>query len=385
LGTKLQQSLQIVADLSMSEGKKSKKKTAKATTTSTSPEEDNPVESHKEEQQNTKKDKKGKKKHTSKQEDAEENENKSEEEEEEEEKEKDEENEENEEKLDEKDAELLQHIKDKTEKTIAKIIQFHEEGEGKAGEEFGWRQAKVKKGVYVHVKHEEGDPLTSAKARGIVPGTADLMLRLLQSLDYYPQIDPLYKDGYVYKKFPDGQHEIIYAPYSSGFDLIVSPRDFCYAEGRRDTPEGGKRIAAFSIDHEAIPPVKGHVRAWIYYSGWIINPCQPTEEQLIEAGLQDVKSEYWCETIFVAQVDIKGWIPLWLVNHMCVELGDAIHRLRKFLKDKSHLLVEEEQREKEKGKGKGKGKGKDGDNKKGKEKTKRKSQRQVQLNQRGKE
>jgi hypothetical protein len=46
------------------------------------------------------------------------------------------------------------------------------------------------------------------------------------------EIDPLYTGGRVVSKFSDGKHEIIYASYSSGFNLVVSPRDFLYLEGR---------------------------------------------------------------------------------------------------------------------------------------------------------
>ena len=45
------------------------------------------------------------------------------------------------------------------------------------------------------------------------------------------EIDPLYTGGRVVDKFADGKHEIIYAAYSSGFNLVVSPRDFLYLEG----------------------------------------------------------------------------------------------------------------------------------------------------------
>jgi hypothetical protein len=45
------------------------------------------------------------------------------------------------------------------------------------------------------------------------------------------EIDPLYTGGRVVEKFADGKHEIIYAAYSSGFNLVVSPRDFLYLEG----------------------------------------------------------------------------------------------------------------------------------------------------------
>ena len=85
------------------------------------------------------------------------------------------------------------------------------------------------------------------------------------------------------------------------------------------------------------------MRGHIFESGWVIAPCQPTAVRLLApsrgdrgaeqkwgfargtlsdacaaqaelkaAGLADVESDSWCDCLFLAQVDIKGWIPTWL-------------------------------------------------------------------------
>jgi hypothetical protein len=36
------------------------------------------------------------------------------------------------------------------------------------------------------------------------------------------------------------------------------------------------------------------------------------QAEIKAAGLADVESDSWCDCLFLAQVDIKGWIPTWL-------------------------------------------------------------------------
>jgi hypothetical protein len=68
------------------------------------------------------------------------------------------------------------------------------------------------------------------------------------------EIDPLYTGGRVVDQFADGKHEIIYAAYSSGFNLVVSPRDFLYLEGspllppNRHASESGWSLSAQPAD-----------------------------------------------------------------------------------------------------------------------------------------
>lgn len=237
------------------------------------------------------------------------------------------------------EEERLAPLLGKVEACVQKLLEDHKDVTSEHGH---WKKVKEKRGITVHLSHEEGNPIKAGKARGLIPGSPKLLLRILQSLDYYPQIDPLYTGGRVVDQFSDRQHEIIYASYSSGFNLVVSPRDFLYLEGRRDFEGDTKVIACISIERDDVPHVKGHVRGHIFESGWVIAPCQPTEAEIKAAGLTGVESDSWCDCLFLAQVDIKGWIPTWLVNRLSGELGDALHRLRKFIKEKGHTVVFED-------------------------------------------
>jgi len=206
-----------------------------------------------------------------------------------------------------------------------------------AGTDEGWKLVKSKRGVLVHLKHLEASPIKAGKARGLVPGSPALLLRILQSIDYYHEIDPMYAGGRVVEMI-DERHEVIYAAYSTGVQLIVSPRDFIYLEGRRQMDDGTNMIACFSIERDDVPPVKGHVRGHIFESGWVISPVQPSPEDIKQAGLGKVSTNEWCEAMFLARVDVKGWIPTWLVNRLSAEMGEALHRLRKFIQEKGHTI-----------------------------------------------
>lgn len=139
-----------------------------------------------------------------------------------------------------------------------------------------WKRSKEKRGVTVHLRHAEvqacicclarmreknlilragkpdqgrkGErthpweprpPSSSSAVVGLLPwfvffNLKRILIGLGASLPPFvtlTEIDPLYSGGRVVEVFSDRQHEIIYASYSSGFNLIVSPRDFLYLEG----------------------------------------------------------------------------------------------------------------------------------------------------------
>jgi len=221
---------------------------------------------------------------------------------------------------------MLHQVTNRCEEIVALLLEHTKDDES-------WTLVKHKKGVMVHIQHEEENPVKSARAKGIVPCSVPIVLRLLQSIDYYPEIDPLYQDGRVVEKL-DERHELLYSSYSSGFDFLISPRDFFYVEGRRKFEDRTRVVACWSIERDDVPPVPGKVRAHIFYSGWVIRPCTPSEEEIEEAELTNVEAEDWCEATFVAQVDIKGWIPTWVVNKLSGTLANSIHQLRRFIAKK---------------------------------------------------
>jgi hypothetical protein len=95
---------------------------------------------------------------------------------------------------------------------VQKLLEDHKDV---ASEHGHWKKVKEKRGITVHLRHEEvphlpatfflpfllylfiylfiffleaqGNPIKAGKARGLIPGSPKLLLRILQSLDYYPR------------------------------------------------------------------------------------------------------------------------------------------------------------------------------------------------------
>jgi len=87
----------------------------------------------------------------------------------------------------------------------------------------------------------------------------------------------------------------------------------------------------------------------------------PTQKDVEESG-----REMWSEAVFFAQVDLKGWLPIWLVNMMAGEVGGSIYNLRSYF-ERKRIKDEKEKKKKDKEKTKGKDKLKEKEKEKEKE------------------
>ncbi|KAL6044384.1 hypothetical protein QOT17_004272 [Balamuthia mandrillaris] len=237
------------------------------------------------------------------------------------------------------------------ERTIAKMQEHLSMGEE------GWRRVRSDQGVVVSINSYDKEAVKSVKASGLFPSSPAVLLRTMSALDYYPKIDPLYAGGRVVAQYAD-HHEILYSIYAMG--MLFSPRDFVFLEGRRAYPDGSRILVTRSIEREDVPPVSGHIRGHIHHSGWFVEPCTkkpPTKEEIKEAKLTSLLSEEeeagaaeidgtnWCRATFLAQVDVKGWIPAFVVNAVSGKVGDGLLRLRGFLKDNAKEIQRKHARE----------------------------------------
>jgi len=190
----------------------------------------------------------------------------------------------------------------------------------------GWDLISEKNDIKISIKNEESNPLKSGKAVGIVKRSVSDVFELLQGIDSYQEVDKLYESGRIVKTF-DHNHEIIYALYGSGM-IFVAKRDFCYLEARKHLDNGGKLIACLSVNRpDECPEVDGVVRGHIFHSGWVLKPITPTPEEAKESNC-----DQWSHATFLAQVDLKGWIPTWVVNQLTKEIGMGVQNIRDYFK-----------------------------------------------------
>jgi len=215
---------------------------------------------------------------------------------------------------------MVDKYKEKIEATTAAVLR-------EAYNDEGWDLIKDHKGLKIQLRSEENNPIKSAKARSVIPFSPTELFDVLQGLDTYGEVDKLYVGGRVVEHI-DETHEILYAIYSAGI-ILISNRDFLYLESRRHDEDGTKLIICFSVERDDVPEVEGNVRAHIFYSGWILKPYKPTpqERKKFKYGSE---SETWCDCLFIGQIDVRGWVPAWIVNQMSKECGSILTNLRKY-------------------------------------------------------
>lgn len=90
----------------------------------------------------------------------------------------------------------------------------------------------------------------------------------------------------------DDDHRVMYSHYKVMY--TVADRDFVYFRGKKTMDDGKKMIyATFSTDTHDVPLPRGVVRAWIHYSGWVIELIdRPTEEEAKSAGYKDTEGPW---------------------------------------------------------------------------------------------
>jgi len=209
-----------------------------------------------------------------------------------------------------------------------KIEELYIEIEKECENHQGWELIKDHDGVRVWTKIEENSPIKCAKANGIVQISPDDIYKILAGMtDYHKETDKFFKGGRELQVF-DENHSIVTCRYSAGV-MLISDRDFVFLEARKHYPDSSKTIANFSVDHPDAPEVSGVVRAHIYKSGWVIKPYTPSEEEAKKSGVA-----IWTEATFIGQVDIKGWLPVWVINMLSSEVGGSIYNVRTYIEKK---------------------------------------------------
>jgi len=191
----------------------------------------------------------------------------------------------------------------------------------------GWEEISTNNDITVWTKNQEDNQTKSGRAKGRIKTSVLDVFSVLQGVEIYHEVDPLYQNGRVVREY-DKNHVILHAVYSTGV-ILVSNRDFCYLEARRHYEDGTKILACFSIEDPECPEIEGNVRGHIFYSGWVLKPFNPPKEEIQKDG-----SSEWCDASFLGQIDLKGWIPTFVINQCTSEIGNSIENIRKYYERK---------------------------------------------------
>jgi hypothetical protein len=122
--------------------------------------------------------------------------------------------------------------------------------------------------------------------------------------------DPMFNKSEIVEKY--GQNTFLVWQLMNRMGPI-SPRDFLYVIHGNILEDGTHVLTCYSIEDPIKPPQKGVVRGVIHRSGYILKP------------LPDGQTE----TTFIAQVDMKGFIPKFAINLAASMVGFSVGRLWK--------------------------------------------------------
>ena len=186
-----------------------------------------------------------------------------------------------------------------------KLVQASQEGVAD-----GWMDLGTSKDVHVMKKapSRKDVPLNTFKGSGNIQAPPEFLLRLLLDPSNTSKFDEMLKEARIIRQV---------SPAISLVQLVykaiwpTSPRDLSLLSVTGQVDQKTWISSAFSVVDDEVPAEKGHVRAHLEVGGYVILavPDQPEQSQVT----------------YVACVDLKGNIPLFVVNKvtssqpMCVK------------------------------------------------------------------
>ncbi|KAL6071173.1 hypothetical protein QOT17_006412 [Balamuthia mandrillaris] len=177
--------------------------------------------------------------------------------------------------------------------TVTKLLA---QVEPHGSETAGWKLVKDERAILVS-KKDCGDCFMT-RVEGRVCATPQEIGTVLVNHDHDPLTMSLTEVARIEGEEMNITHLRSYSP-----SLLLSPRDFSLLRFVYFDEGSGRWIyAATSVQcPELVPPsVPGFVRGEILHSGWILEPLGVDKDQ--------------CFCTYVLNVDIKGWVPPFVVN-----------------------------------------------------------------------
>eukprot|EP00026_Physarum_polycephalum_P013825 Phypoly_transcript_14271.p1 GENE.Phypoly_transcript_14271~~Phypoly_transcript_14271.p1 ORF type:complete len:242 (+),score=43.41 Phypoly_transcript_14271:183-908(+) len=194
----------------------------------------------------------------------------------------------------------------------------------KLADDPGWKQMKSKKGYEVFWMRTDESPVVSVKGEGIVNAKVEDIFHFMQAFENANSIDPMFMEGRIALHLGNN-HAINYAAYK--MPPMITARDFVIHAYDAILENGVGVSVGKSIEVPELPHRHGFVRAAINNSGYVYKP------------LPEDPSKSFVQ--YVVNVDVKGWIPYWVVNMSAADQGANIKRLQDYFakadnKDKKH-------------------------------------------------
>lgn len=153
-----------------------------------------------------------------------------------------------------------------------------------------------KEDIKVYKQHNEDSPILLVKCDAIVHGNVEVIFDLITNIEKRSKCDTLFcrmKILKVFDEYTDVMYSYLKAP------PMVTNRDFLQKRTYRQNIDGFDMIIVFvSYEDKDFPPIKGTIRADTIISGYALKELDKNTTKII----------------IVSQTDIKGMIPLWIIN-----------------------------------------------------------------------
>lgn len=191
-------------------------------------------------------------------------------------------------------------------------------------EKHGWQGGYVKDGITIHTN--QTSDIMSFRGYGEIHRCSPEILRLfIVQIDQRSYWDPTFLQG-TYNVEVSPAVRIMTHSYDAPFP--VSPRDFVTIGAERLEEDGTLIAGVQSIVREDLPERRGYVRGELRSSGFVIKPIPP------EPGIDYPR----CAVYYLATVDVKGWLPTWVVNLVNAQQPLNINALRDLISKVSQLI-----------------------------------------------
>jgi len=175
-----------------------------------------------------------------------------------------------------------------------------------------WVFVETRKDITISRKVAGDSPIHSFKGEGTIQRPVEEILDFVLNVPGRLKYDSMCKKIRKVREYQDWVN-LIHSTHSTQQCLLKTEREFVFAtQYRVDQATGRHLVVAKSVEYpDLVPPTPDVVRAEIVTAGWVLSP----------------KGKYTVVT-YVVQVDVKGLVPVAVVNAVSVRQPLCIHYLR---------------------------------------------------------
>ena len=172
----------------------------------------------------------------------------------------------------------------------------------------GWEPFHEAENVTILRKVDPSSPLQQVKGMGRIEAPPRAIAEIVRDIGRKHEYDGMLDSAHVVETL-DEHTMLNYSAFKRKWPTTA--RDFLTLQYEQEYPDGTIILAFFSVDDDACPVKKSHVRASVEIGAWILSPVEGNPMA--------------CDAIYAAQVDLGGSLPTSLVNSatskapMCID------------------------------------------------------------------